>query len=320
MLMRVMLALSVCFLTLTSAQALCSKWGNPQKVGALDSNIIDESSGMEISTKGSQRIFHINDSGDGPYFYVTNMEGENTRPISIQDFSPVDVEDLTLGPCGGEKADEKSCLVIGDIGDNDRARSHVSLVFVEQRESFAQSVSPHKILRVRYPDGAHNAEGMAMNAAGDVFILTKEKHFSSQQAAEAELFVLRREVIQRASSQTLEFEHVGSLDLPELLGDKFSANGKIVTAFDIAPDNSRALILTYETALEVKWNKLTPSAGMNVNDWQIERDFNRIQLKNLPQQEAAFLTSEGMFYSTEYKEDEGEASFYFVPCSGTIVD
>ena len=147
----------------------CPQWSQPKAVGYLNSDVIDEASGIEVSPLSKQRLFHINDSGDGPHFYTSDLNGNDTKTISIKGFSPVDVEDLTLGPC----LDKKSCLFIGDIGDNNKVREDIVVVLIEEKPSFDKEVSPSLTLRLKYPDGPHNAEGIAVHPNGDLYILTK---------------------------------------------------------------------------------------------------------------------------------------------------
>src|SRR5688500_13119155 len=97
-------------------QPLCRRWSSPVTAGKLDHKLIAESSGLAASRRFKERLYHINDSGDGAAFYITDSRGRDPKRIAVTGgFAPMDAEDLALGPCGD---DEKSCLFIGDIGDN----------------------------------------------------------------------------------------------------------------------------------------------------------------------------------------------------------
>ena len=70
----------------------CDTWSEPQQLGMLDHQIIPEASGIAVSRAFEDRLYHNNDSGDGPYFYVTNGAGEATQTVTVGDFEPSDVE------------------------------------------------------------------------------------------------------------------------------------------------------------------------------------------------------------------------------------
>ena len=47
----------------TTSFAVCQKWSEPEVIGSLDTNLINESSGIAISKNYNNRMYHINDSG-----------------------------------------------------------------------------------------------------------------------------------------------------------------------------------------------------------------------------------------------------------------
>src|SRR5437870_1847098 len=100
-------------LVLVLALQLCTQW-QEQHIGTLQTPI-DEASGVALSRAFPGRMYHVNDSGSGGVIYATDMQGKQIGTIGIKDFAPIDMEELRLGPCGNGR----SCLFIGDIGDND---------------------------------------------------------------------------------------------------------------------------------------------------------------------------------------------------------
>src|SRR6185369_18081869 len=89
------------------------QWTHGKEIGQL-SDPIDEDSGLAISRKFPDRLYHVNDSGDSGRFFITDLTGRNLRIVNVKSFSPVDAEDLALGPCSASA----DCLFIGDIGSN----------------------------------------------------------------------------------------------------------------------------------------------------------------------------------------------------------
>jgi hypothetical protein len=287
----------------------CDTWSEPQQVGALDHQIISEASGIGVSKAFEDRLYHNNDSGDGPYFYVTNGAGAVTQTVTIDGFEPSDVEAMALGPCPGQG----TCLYLGDIGDNARARPDVRIVIIPEQEQFAERTTPLKIITAKYPDTAHDAEGMAVHPNGDIFILTKEFDRVTWFSHSAQLYRLSASQIAGDNGEVQEMEHLGELDLPWLLSD-YEQSKLVVTGMDISSDGKRALILTYQTALEIL---LEPVIGALSQRQQIaDENFRNIPIEELGQMEAIAYTADqnAFVYDTEYHEEIGVAAINQVAC------
>ena len=113
------------FLNLNLAQAqICQEWSESKVLGQIDPSVIDEASGLAVSRKFPDKVYHINDSGDGPNFYVTDMTGMHKQTVSIKSFFPFDAEDLAYGPCTAEGS---PCLFVGDIGDLSLNSKHLKI-------------------------------------------------------------------------------------------------------------------------------------------------------------------------------------------------
>ena len=73
----VLLIITLSFLTFYASHAeLCNKWSEGSKLGVVDHNQINEASGIETSRIFPDRLYHINDSGGGQYFYITELDGK----------------------------------------------------------------------------------------------------------------------------------------------------------------------------------------------------------------------------------------------------
>ena len=289
---------SVFILGQISQAALCSKWSEGEKVGELDHNLVNEASGIEASRKFPGRLYHINDSGGGHFFYISDLSGSNTKKIEIDIDAPKrsDFEDLSLGGCSSNK----SCIFIADIGDNSKRKDSVELILIEELEKYGNSIQPLKRIELVYPDKPHNAEGMAVHPNGDIYIITKEENLSDLEAYPAKLYRLSAEKWQNKADKMQLLEYVSEIDL-RLLNPSGTAYGQVVSAFDIAPDGKSFLILTYENALEfnidLSKQKMKPTRQLKKG-----RDYNLIELKSLPQQESITYTPDGkgFLYNTEF--------------------
>jgi hypothetical protein len=235
---------------------VCTKWKEAAKIGELQP-ILHEASGVAASRDFQGRLYHINDSGDTGRFFITTMDGKGTRPINVAGFDPIDVEAISLGPCTGGG----SCLFLGDIGDNNRDRKSIEIVVVDEVENFPQTVKARRRMTLRYPDGPHDAESLAVHPDGTIYILVKERP--------ARLFKAHPQL----ATQTLT--PVTTLD----------PGGK-PTDMAFSDDGSRLLVLTYVDAAEY------------TGDFQHQQ---KIKLNFLQQQEGVTYLpgSRSFIYTTE---------------------
>lgn len=281
-----------------AAGEMCGKWGDAKKVGALDHLQINEASGIAVSRKFPGRLYHVNDSGGGPYFYVSGMEAKGTRPVRISGYESrrSDFEDMTLGEC----SPGRSCIFIGDIGDNRKRRDYAEIIAIEEVSDFGGMTAPLKRIKIAYPYGPRNAEGLAIHPGGDIFILTKEEENDLTKAYPARLYRLPGDKWRNAGEDVITLEYAGEIDIPSLLPNA-SPLGQIVTSLDIAPDGKKFLVLTYENAVEfgidLSAGKLKPAAEMKEG-----KDYRVVEIMSLPQQESVAYVDggTGFIYDTEH--------------------
>jgi hypothetical protein len=255
----------------------CS-WGSSVEIGTLDP-LIKESSGLEISRRIPNRAYRHNDSGDSGRFFVTELGGRIVKTVKIAGFKPNDVEGVGLGPCDATT----DCLFFADIGDNERKRKNPELIVVREQPSFPADVKVDYRVSLRYPDGPHDAEALAVHPDGNVYIATKDPKT-------LQIFRLKRDQWRLGKGpQTLEL--VTTLNWPTLLPNSLPL-GRVATGMDIAPDGKRFLILTYVEAVEFFVDLSGPVS---------EPRIRRIPITTLEQMEAiAYLPDgQGFIYESE---------------------
>lgn len=133
----------------------------------MSSKGLEEVSGCAFSRRDPNRVWLHNDSGDGAIVVPVDIKsGAVGRPVTLEGVDVVDLEDIAI-TTGGE-------MILADIGDNAEARKSVQLYRFAEPALNATSVRPTR-LELRYPDGPHNAEALAVAPdASAAFIFTKE--------------------------------------------------------------------------------------------------------------------------------------------------
>jgi hypothetical protein len=283
----------------TSAQAqICAQWSAPADIVPLDTDMVSEASGLAASSQFADRIYLNNDSGDGPFLYMTSLAGGPTQKIEIQNFAPLDNEDLAYGNC---PLTANKCIYMGDIGDNKKKRTEIEIVVIEEKQNFPSSIAALHFIRVKYPDHPHNAEAMALHPNGDLYILTKEMDEKTSTPQIALIYKLTATQLANKNKNVQTLSYVGELDIPFLTGE-FSPYGQIITAADISADGKKLLVLTYEDAIEFDLDLTNPIPA--VTKMKTNVDFRLIPLQIFPQQEAiTYLPGKNSFiYTTEFHQ------------------
>ncbi len=292
------------------AQAeICAEWALPEKVGALDKELIQEASGMAVSQQFA-RLYHHNDSGRGAYFYFTDLAGQRSQKVELRNVRARDLEDMSLGPCEGG-----TCLYFGDIGDNLEQRPQVELWLVKEREHFGPVTELWKRVVLRYPDGPQNAEALAVHPqTGDVYVASKQKAglFTSD---EMKFYrVSQAAIAGSAPERPLEWEFLGAIRMADL-GSSHPMD--ILTSMDISPDGQRLLLLTYVAAYEIRFDLL--AKPVKSQGWVAGTDYRRILLEDYAsQQEAIAYATDGraFYFNSEFnKQIDREVPLYRVSCS-----
>lgn len=148
----------------------CDAYGGPERF-TVDGTPVDESSGLAASRTRPGVFFTHDDAGGDPVLYAVDLDGRYLGSHLVRGAALVDWEDLAPGPCPN---DGEPCLYIGDIGDNDSDRAHVTIYVTrepDEKNSDARRVDAWNLV---YPDGPHDAETLLVHpCTGDVYLVTK---------------------------------------------------------------------------------------------------------------------------------------------------
>ena len=226
----------------------------PVLLAQLEEREVGESSGITASRKSPGVFWTHNDSGDGPFVYAFDREGRARGVWRVEGARAQDWEDIARGP-GPESG--TSYLYVGDIGDNGGKRESIVVYrFAEpsietdannSKLKLPRATAPAEVIRLRYPDGPHNAEALMVHpVSGDIYVVTKG-------ASEAGVYKFS------ASAPVAE---VGTLvRVATLHGPGFF--GSLITSGDISPDGRRVALCDYATGYELR---LPDGAGENFDD------------------------------------------------------
>ncbi len=132
---------------------------------------IQESSGLVASGLHPGVLWTHDDSGNAPLLFALARGGATAGTVRLRGVPDVDWEALApvTGPGG------TSLLAVGDIGDNDAVRHRIEIDLVaEPRQLGSTTERPYRVLRLRYPDGPHDAETLLADPrTGRLYIVTK---------------------------------------------------------------------------------------------------------------------------------------------------
>lgn len=142
---------------------------------------IREISGI-IASRSQPGVFWVHpDSGNAAQIFAVNAQGETLNSYRLQGVSNTDWEDIAIA----EDGSGVSRLFIGDIGDNAKARDHVTVYQLQEPsvtgDGSAVQLSDVTAHHYAYPDAAHNSESLFIDERDSrLYLVTKETDVISQ--------------------------------------------------------------------------------------------------------------------------------------------
>jgi hypothetical protein len=224
-------------------------------LGTVSDPAIGESSGLAASRRSPGLLWTHNDSGDKPLVFCLDLQARRCGQWRVAGAEAFDWEDIAAGP--GPRTGEPY-LYLGDIGDNIDQRSEIVVYRIPEPAASGAAVAieaapvttaPAEALRLRYPDGPHNAEALLVHpTTGDVYVVSKDAQSAGVYKAAAPLEPSSTKALVRVGSIRLG---TGTLGL------------ETVTGGDISPDGSRVALSTYAQGYELE----LPSGGAFDDIW-----------------------------------------------------
>jgi len=244
--LRLCAAACVCFCYTSSAVVRSQKslsYGAPTTLATLKSKEVTESSGLVASRTSPGAYWTHNDSGDGPFIYAFNTRGDSLGIFHVSGAQARDWEDIAAGP-GPQR--NKSYLYIGDIGDNNSARSEVVVYRVAEpglspaTRAFTKAkpglTEPAEVIRLKYPDGPHDAEALLVHpTTGNIYIVIKVLLVNP---------AVYEAVAPFTAGRTMTMRRIGEARVPSLFGG-------VITGGNISPDGRRVALCDYFQGYEM---------------------------------------------------------------------
>lgn len=244
-----------------------------------------ETSGLAMD--GSGVLWTHNDAGGQADLYGFDTTGRQVAHVAVGNAGATDWEDIDAGPCG-----EEACLFIGDIGDNNATRDHVTIYRVPEPAAAASRVAA-TALHAQYPEGPQDAEGLIALPDGRLFIVTKGEH------GPVRLYHLPRAAAPGGMHR---------LELVRELAPSAGRRGDRVTAATASRDGAWIAIRTYES--------LHFYAAAAVIDSARARPVATFDLRPVrePQGEGLALDAAGGVWLTSEAESGGEPFLTGLSC------
>ncbi len=226
-------------------------------LGTITDPGIGESSGLAASRRNPGLLWTHNDSGDEPLVYCLDLKAAPCGVWRVTGAAAWDWEDMAAGP--GPRPGEHY-LYLGDIGDNVDDRTEIIVYRIPEPAATAGGAAvptkeapaasaPAEVLKLRFPDGPHNAEALAVHpTTGDVYVISKDAQAARVYKAAAPL----------DASKVATMTQVGTIRL-----GTGTRGLEQVTGADISPDGRRAAMSTYAQGYELE----SPAGGPFDDIW-----------------------------------------------------
>ncbi|HYR07824.1 MAG TPA: hypothetical protein VEQ60_08655 [Longimicrobium sp.] len=265
--------------------AVCTASGAPRPLGAE----IHESSGVAVSRAHAGIFWTHNDSGE-PLLYAVDADGRTAGRVRITGAQVEDWEDVALAPCpsGGD------CLYVADIGDNDAERSSITVYRVPEPAPGAAASAAAEVIRLRYPDGPHDAEALFV-LNGAIHVVTK---------GESGPIVLYRAPASAGAGGEVTLEHVRTLSAGKV------DRSERITGADASADGRWVVMRTLESASLYSAAELAGSGALAPR---------LVDLKGLDERQGegiAFGPDGSLVVTSEGGKKKSPATFARLACTG----
>lgn len=289
--------LALCFIAAFAKHRLVDDKQLPES--HLYSKEMDETSGLAASALNPGIYYGHNDSGDTSRFFAITADGKlkttiyYTGDIKLRRRGVIDCEDIAVGP-GPVKG--KSYVYMGDIGDNAARRKYIGVYRMEERKNWGKDSIAHAVpvpLYLKYPDGAKDAEAMAIDPIERLlYIITKR----------GDSVGVYTTPLKYNANDTLTLTFKGKLFFNGLKPFKW------ITAADVSADGKQILVRNYEKVFYWRRNA-TESIWQTLQQAPLELPYKQEKqgeaIAFTPDGKGYYTTSEGIYAPIYYYKTPG---------------
>ncbi len=205
-------------------------------LATVTSSEVTEASGIVASPDHAGVWWTHNDSGDTARFFAVDEDGSVPATFTVAGATATDWEDIAIGPGFDAAHPDRPSLYLADIGDNARNRAEIVIHRVVEPDPRqpGNGVVDDTPLRLRYPDGPHDAETLIVDHdTGELVIVTKDWSM----AGRSEVYRTANPDSAGAAGQAVTLDHVATVDLPP---------ATLVTGGDLSPDGTVVALRSYD--------------------------------------------------------------------------
>lgn len=234
---------------------------------------LNEVSGLVASRKYPGYFWCHNDSGDKARIFLINKQSEVLAEYSFEGENFVDLEDLAW-IC----YDNKSYLLLADIGDNQAKRPSVQLYLIEEPDydpgeaMYDVAAADIRKIKVTYKDGPRDAEAIFVDPLDQLVYIITKRDFQSR--------VYAFDIFPNVDKQHIR------LDDYETIPTTF------VTAADISADGSLIIVKNLLNIYQWKRNGTEPIFN------SLSRSYQSVPYVPEPQGEALAFDVDGYTFYT----------------------
>lgn len=217
-------------------------FGQPVKIGSMSDPVLGEVSGIFASRHPNQVLWMVNDSGNAPALYAVNRNGSLEAEYTVAGVQNTDWEDLS-----GFRHNDRSYLVIADVGDNKSRRNQYTLLFLKEPVpgQIKAKLQCRWQMRFQYEDGPRDCESVAVDIVNQkILLLSKREKYPV--LYELPLILPPEDTLYTAKPVA----RIKTLPqpTPSDLTYKYGKYSSRPTSMDISCDGNTLIILTYKHA------------------------------------------------------------------------
>ncbi len=219
---------------------------NQNLTGKIESNLLNEASGITRSGYSNDIFWLINDGGDEPFIYAVNRQGKDLGRYYINGIDNRDWEDISSFTLDGQ-----NYLIIADTGDNDSIHKHSFLYIIKEpirTDNNSNKLTRLKLswrIRFQYQNGPRDCESIAVDTANNRILLL------SKRTVPAVMYELPlKPNKKRRLLKAIPIAKLSNIPQPEfffiLTNPIWGQYASQPTAMDISLDGMELAVLTYK--------------------------------------------------------------------------